>query len=418
MKIERPKGTRDFTPAEMAERNYVEKVIESVFERANYSQIKTPTFEHVELFEEKSGEDIKAHLYTFEDKKKRVLCLRPEATAPVCRMYAETLRNMPMPVKAYYFDPMFRYEEPQKGRYREFWQLGLELIGAKGALADAEVIYLAYSCLKKLGLRFRLELSHLGVMRGLLSSLKLSESDQRKVIACVDKKDFVEVKKIVGDETFFKLVSLRGGKKELEEARKLLHGYGKASEALNELAEITEILDLLGVEYVVDFGVARGLEYYTGMVFEVRVDCLGAQNQIAGGGRYDDLIELFAGVSVPAVGFAFGFDRVVEAMKEQKISFPKKEVDVVVAPTSSDVRGEAMKIAADLRSSFIVDVDLMERRLGRILEYASVINAKYVVIVGRKDLGRGEVTVRNMLSGEQRNIPLSKIKEEISKDFD
>ena len=203
MKIERPKGTRDFAPEEMAQRRYVESAISNVFENYGYRPIRTPTFEHLDLFQLKSGEDIATHLYSFEDKKERAMCLKPEATAPVCRMYSETLRNLPMPIKVYYFDSMFRYEEPQKGRYREFWQLGLELIGPKGAMSDAEVIALAYDSLSSLGLKFRLEISHLGIIKGLLESLKLGEEKQRKVIAAIDKKDFEAARKIVHNEVLF-----------------------------------------------------------------------------------------------------------------------------------------------------------------------------------------------------------------------
>jgi histidyl-tRNA synthetase len=415
MKIERPKGTRDFAPIEMSQRRYVERAISGVFENYGFRQIKTPTFEHLDLFQLKSGEDITTHLFSFEDKKERAMCLRPEATAPVCRMYAETLRNMPMPIKVYYFDSMFRYEEPQKGRYREFWQLGLELIGPKGAMADAEVVSLAYNSLKSLGLKFRLELSHLGIIKGLLESLKLGEEKQRKVIAAIDKKDIEAAKKIVHDKVLFDLLDLSGRRCETEKAKALLMGSEKAETALAELEEITKLLDALKVEYVINYGVARGLEYYTGMVFEIRVDGLGAQNQICGGGRYDNLIELFSGMAVPAVGVAFGFDRVVEAMQQQGIELPAKKTDVVVAPVSADVRSEALKIAADLRNDFVVDVDLMDRKLGKILEYAGQISAGYAVIIGKKDLENSSLTLRDMHSGDQETVPLGNLKSELKK---
>lgn len=409
MRIEKPRGVRDFSPQDMEKRRYVEEIISGIFQGYGYGGIQIPSFEYAELFQLKSGEEIKEHMYVFNDKKGRTLCLRPEATTSVCRMFAEKLRSLPRPLKLYYYGPMFRYEEPQKGRYREFWHLGLELIGPFGPESDAEVISIACESLKRLGMEFKLEIGHLGIIQGLLDDLGIRES-RDKIITCIDKGDIEGLKKLTCEEALFDLINLKGDKA-LDKAGSLLQDYGKSVKALNELNEVISLLDLMGLRCFVNLGIARGLEYYTGVVFEIRVSGLGAQEQICGGGRYDGLIELFSGLSVPAVGFAFGFDRVIEAMEQQGIEFPKKRVDVVVAPVSGDVRGDALGIASDLRGDFIVESDLMNRKLARILEYASDINARYVIIVGRRDLEDNKVTVRNMDSGEQYAIGIEDIRD-------
>ncbi len=409
MKIEKPRGTRDFTAEEMEERDYVENVLSGVFKAYGYKKIRTPTFEHMELFTLKSGDEISAHMYVFEDKKGRKLCLRPEETASVCRMFSETLRMQAKPLKLYYFDPMFRYEEPQKGRYREFWQLGLELIGPKGPESDAEAISVAYDSLKKLGLGFRLEIGHLGIVKGLLADRNIAEDIQKKAISCIDKNDHAGLRKLTDEPLLFELIALKGGKEVIGKAEDRLKDSKKAVAALMELKEILSYLDVLGVEYTLNLGVARGLEYYTGMVFEIRVPDLGAQSQICGGGRYDNLIELFSGISVPAVGFAYGFDRVSEALQMQGIKRPEDKGGIIVAPASPEMKKEAMKIASDLRKTRVVGYDLMDRKLGKILEYAAERGAAYVVIVGRKDYSEGVVTLRNMLSGEQREMKIGEI---------
>jgi histidyl-tRNA synthetase len=413
MKIEKPRGTRDFSIEEMEERDYVENTVAGVFKAYGYGKIKTPTFEHMDLFSLKSGDEISTHMYAFEDKKGRKMCLRPEETASVCRMFSETLRTLPKPLKLYYFDSMFRYEEPQKGRYREFWQLGLELIGPKGPESDAEVISVAYDSLKKLDCASRLEIGHLGIVKGLLADKNVPEEIQRKAISCIDKNDAEGLRKITSEQMLFDLIALKGGKEIIAKAEETLKDSKKASASLIELKEILAYLDVLGVEYTLNLGVARGLEYYTGMVFEIRVPDLGAQSQICGGGRYDNLIELFSGMSVPAVGFAFGFDRVTEALAMQGKKKTGKKQNIIVAPASPDMKKEAMKIASGLRKTHCVEYDLMDRKLGKILEYAGEKGASYVVIVGRKDHSEGMVTVRNMASGEQKTVKIGEITEEL-----
>lgn len=407
--VEKPRGTRDFSPAEMHGRDYVEGIISRTLESYNYRKILIPTFEHAELFKLKSGEEIEEHMFVFKDKANRELCLRPEATASVCRMFSGELQMMQRPLKLYYSCPMFRYEEPQKGRYREFWQMGVELIGAETPESDAEVISLASECLKKLGIEFKLEINHLGILRGVLNDLNIKGEKQDKALALIDRKNFEELKKIADNGNFFELIKLTGGRDVLENASSLLKGCVAGMEASGELGQITSWLDAMEIDYIINLGIARGLAYYTGTVFEIRVSELGAQSQICGGGRYDDLIGLFSGVKTPAVGFAFGFDRVMNATELQKIEIPEKKTDIVVAPVSADVRIDAAKIASKLRDKFIVDFDLMGRKLGKILEYAGNIRARYVIIVGSEDMKNNSITVRDMGTGEQKKVKIENV---------
>ena len=409
MKIKRPRGTRDFTPEEMQKRNFVKCKIEEIYKKFNYSEIKIPTYEHLELFNLKSGDDIRDAMYVFRDKKDRELVLRPEATASVCRMFANDLRNMQKPLKFYYFDPMFRYERPQKGRYREFFQSGIELIGPKSPESDAEVITVAYKALKNLNLNFELEIGHLGILRGLLNDLGIDEGCQDELINVIDKKDVARLENLVEHAVILDILEMNGSKEIIEKAEILLKDYPAAISALSELKEILLMLDISGVEYVIDLGVARGLEYYTGMVFEMRVHDLGAQCQIAGGGRYDKLIELFDGPKTPAVGFAFGFDRVMDACEIQGAEIPASDVDFVVTAVDHSVLKIALKIAGNLRENFVTEFDLMNRKIGKVLDHADSINAKFVVIVGPREIREGKVSIRDMKTKEQKTIGIDEL---------
>jgi histidyl-tRNA synthetase len=405
MKFERPRGTRDFTPEEMFYREYVESTVIKAFKSYGYQPVLTPTFEHAELFQLKSGEEIIQHMYTFEDKGGRILCLRPEGTASVVRMFASELRTRPRPVKVYYVSPMFRYEEPQKGRYREFWQLGVELIGVATPESDAEVIALAAECLNKLGLKYTLRVSDIRVIRSILEDCGLTEPEQDEVIHLLDKGGVDEVKKIVKDKVFFDILGQKGGVGVVDAVDRL--AKGRVSEITDGLKKTLRLLDAAGVEYIVDFSMARGLDYYTGMVFDVIVEGLGAQNQVCGGGRYDNLVKLFGGPDTPAVGFAFGFDRIVDALRLQGIGVQSPGVDVYVIAAGSEVREKAFTITLNLRRNLggrVVLLGLAEKKLSKELEQASNLNARYAVIVGSRELSEDSVMVKDLSTGTQRKV--------------
>jgi histidyl-tRNA synthetase len=410
MKIQRPRGTRDFLPGESKKRLYIENKLRDTARRWGYQEVKTPTFEHTELFTIKSGEGILGEIYNFKDKGDREIALRPELTAPVMRMYVNELQRAPKPIKLYYFDNCFRYERPQKGRFREFWQFGAELIGSPMPEADAEVIALACTMLKEAGVDGTLHVGHLGVIRTLFTGL--DEGVQSQIMRLVDKKDDKGLEEYLEEinadidmrEKLFELIGLTGNDA-VEEAKKLVG----ANEDLNIFQALLNILDIYGLDYTIDFGIARGLDYYTGMVFEIYSSELGAQNQVCGGGSYR-LAQLFGGKDIDSTGFALGFDRVMEVCA---IEPPAENIIVVIYFDTT--RQDALRIAEALRKHFIVDIDVMGRGFGAQLKYANTIGAKWAVIVGEDEISQGKVGLKDMETHEQLQVDADKLLQQLKR---
>jgi histidyl-tRNA synthetase len=404
MTVNRPRGTRDFLPADNARRRYVEGIMRNVTRNWGYGEVVTPTFEHLDLFTLKSGEGIVEELYNFTDKGGREMTLRPELTAPVMRLYVNELQPFSKPLKLFYFENCFRYERPQKGRFREFWQFGVELIGSGKPDSDAEVIALADALLKAVGVRGDLKLGNLIVIRTLLKALE--PEIVSKVMRLIDKKEYEGLEALleeIGAEDrlksdLFRLIKLEG-KDILPEAKEIV---GDIPE-LASFEKTLKLLDAYGVDYSLDFGIARGFDYYTGMVFEVYAEGLGAQKQVCGGGSYQ-LIQLFGGGDVPSTGFGIGFDRIMEICPLAPLHH--KNVMIISKP---ETHLEAIKVATELRKYLAVNIDIMERNFKTQLSFANAINADYVVIVGEKELEAGKLTLRDMVSGEQELLILDEI---------
>jgi len=415
VKFDRPRGTRDFGPEDTERRLAIESRLAAVLDASGYARIQLPSFEHTELFTAKSGAEITGHLYVFSDKGGRSLCLRPEATAQVARYYSSELRTRPKPVRVYYLGSMFRYERPQRGRFREFTQLGVELLGAAGAAADAEVIQLAHDSLEGAGFKFKLEVSHLGVLKSLLEDAGVEGDAQDKLLGLIDKGDISKLEKLKGGSKIKKLLDVSGSSKKIKDARKLAAGCEGALAALGELEEVLTILDAVDVSYSLDFGIARGLAYYTGTVFEARAEGLGAQDQIAGGGRYDNLVKLFGGPETPAVGFAFGFDRLEEAALEQKLDFGSRPKPVLIAAVTNENIADAARIAKKLRAEGLsATLEVSGRKLSKVLEAASAAGVERVVIVGARELAAGEAVVKDMTAGTQESVKLGALASKLS----
>lgn len=420
MDIQKPRGTRDFLFDEMNQRKQIENILRKIFEMYGYQEIKTPLFEDLNLFTMKSGEGIMKQIYHFKDKGGRDLALRPELTAPVARLYINQLQKKPKPIKMYYFGSCFRYERPQKGRWRQFWQLGCELIGGKSPESEAEIIAMSAHCLEELGLDdFEIHIGNLGIIRGILDGAGISKENQDQIMASVDKGDVEELKNTLNElkidnetnKILLTLFGMLGHREIIAEASEIINHNENALKALNELEDLLDILEAFGfTKYTVNLGIARGLDYYSGSVFEIYVHSLGAQKQISGGGTYN-LIELFGGEKVESTGFAFGFDRLVECVKLCGSEIPKlKTVDVFVAPISADVKLKAFEIAQQLRKEGIkTDVDLVGRKLKKILTQANNLGAEYVILVGERDLKEGKVTIKDMKSGEQTKQSIDNI---------
>jgi histidyl-tRNA synthetase len=420
MDIQRPRGTRDFLFDEMRLRKHVESTLRRIFEAYGYQEIKTPLFEDLALFTMKSGDGIMGQIYHFQDKGGRDLALRPELTAPVARLYINELQKKSKPIKMYYYGSCFRYERPQKGRWRQFWQLGCELIGGKSPESEAEIIAMAAHCLEELGLEdFEIHIGNLGIIRGILDETGVSKEQQDKIMAIVDKGELEELKSILKEfkidsntnNILIRLVDMNGHREIIKKVYELINHNKSASKALIELEELLEILEAFGFsKYTVNMGIARGLDYYSGAVFEIYVHSLGAQKQISGGGTYN-LIELFGGEQVESTGFAFGFDRLVECVKKCGIQKPQnKTLDVFVAPISKDMKLNAFKIAQALRKYNIkTDVDLVGRKLKKILSQADSLGARYVILVGERDFEEGKITLKDMKSHEQELVDILEI---------
>ncbi len=396
--LQKPRGTRDFLPEEMERRRQIETRMRTAARRWGYREVCTPIFEHLELFTMKSGEGIINEMYAFEDKGGRELTLRPEITAAVMRMYVNEGKVLPKPLRWCYFADCFRYERPQKGRYRQFWQFGVELIGADTASADAEVILLAEAVLRTAGVTFDLHVGHLAPMKHLLRDLPAEE--QRAIMALLDKHDLAGLEERLNEKGRGDLFASLNGLMDCRTPEEVFAITGDLPER-ERIEETFAILDAQGIAYTADFGIARGLDYYTGMVFEVFAPNLGAENQILGGGAYR-LAHLFGGDDVASCGFAIGFDRVMVSLGEFALE-GEPVVGVVCMP---EARARALEVARAFREADVrTEVDLMERGLGAQLSHAAK-TADYAAVLGKREAESGRVTLKNLHSGEQQEMTL------------
>ena len=412
--IQRPRGTRDFLPDDMEKRRYYEGLLRNVAKTYGFREIATPIFEESELFILRSGPNVLGELYAFKDKGDREIALRPEMTAPAIRMFVNEMSNDPKPIKMFYFGQCFRYERPQSGRYREFFQFGAELIGNPNVESDAEVISMAGAMIRSFGLKdYKIRIGHIGVLRQKVSDSGVPKERMAEVLQKLDKKNYDEATPLlksmgVTDDAIRDLYDLTetvGGPEVLSKV---------PGEAGDYLRRLVELLRVMGVEDPeIDLGVVRGLDYYTGMVFEAEAPALGAEKQICGGGSYT-LSELFGGEKVFSTGFAVGFDRILLAAEKEGQTYEKEGIDAYVVPVSDDVRLESAKIVTMLRDEGLrSDIDIMGRKMAKAMKYASITGAKNVIIIGAKELESCSCTVRDMVSGEQKVIKIENLIEEL-----
>ena len=418
---DRLKGFRDFYPGEMAARREVIDTVEATAGRYGFREVGTPALERTQMYVDKSGEEIVDELYTFEDKGGRDVALTPELTPTVARMVVARGQELSKPIKWTSTRPFWRYEQVQQGRFREFYQTNVDVFGSSEPVADAEVLAVAADALTNLGLsgeEFEFRVSHRDILGGLLESMDGDgdgdEIDVREAIRAVDKSAKVE------RNEYYDLLHQAGlSYDEAREFDDLLSsqdldalvefGGTRVEDAVENLRAVLDATADLGVREfcTLSLETARGLDYYTGVVFECFDTTGEVSRAVFGGGRYDDLIESFGGQPTPAVGVALG-DATLQLLCERADAWPAEELatDYYVL-TVGDTREVAARIARDLRSrGHVVEADLADRGFGSQLSYADSINARTVVIVGEQDLANDEVTLKEMATGEQTTAPV------------
>jgi len=416
MKIHSIKGMRDILPEEACLWQFVEITAKAVFASFGYEEIRTPILEETALFQKSIGEGtdiVTKEMYTFTDKGGRSLTLRPEGTAPIARSYIENRLGGGDVVKLYYLGPMFRSERPQKGRSRQFHQIGVEVIGSSSPYADVEAIFMMSALFKKLSLdKFKIKLCSLGcsddkakLAKGLGAYLK-----PEKNRLCDDCKVRI-------DKNVLRTLDCKS-----ESCKSVLRNSPKAKDFLcpsckGHYEKVKSTLAETGVDFIEDPGMVRGLDYYTNTVFEVTHPGLGAQDAIAAGGRYDNLVADFGGKKTGAFGFALGMERLLMALSsEEKAAMEKKRLDLYAATAGDDVYGEAFKAVISLRKDGILcEINFQERSLKSQMRQANKKGARFTAIFGGEELKRGEVVLRDMKTSEQRNVKLGGLADEVKK---
>lgn len=406
-----PKGTRDILPDEVYKWQYIENVISRLCENFGYKEIRIPVFEYTELFQRGVGETtdiVQKEMYTFLDKGGRSLTLRPEGTAGVVRSYIENgMASLVQPVKLYYNITAYRYENVQKGRYREFHQFGAEVFGSPSYLVDVEVISMVDLLFKRLGLNnIELNINSIGCPKCRKEyNLKLKEF-LRPIL-----NDLCQTCKDRYERNPLRILDCKeeNCKKLIKNAPALLDNL--CDECKEHFEGLRSGLDNLDIKYNIDKNIVRGLDYYTKTVFEFVSVNVGTQGTICGGGRYDGLVELCGGKPTPGIGFALGIERLLMEMESQGINIPEPEgVDIYVASLGEKATAFASKLVFQLRSEGInAEGDLIGRSLKAQMKYADKINATYVVVIGDNEIETNKAVLKNMKTGEQKDVSLDSI---------
>lgn len=415
------RGMRDLIGEEAQAFTYIITKARQTAELYGFKELITPHVEPLELLSAKSGEEIRQRMFIFKDLGERQVALRPEFTAGVARVVTTELRNEPKPLRLFSVGTVYRYDEPQKGRYREFWQANFELMGAAKPEADAEVILVTNSIMASLGMQgYAFKIGHIGVIKGILTQDGVDEKTQNAVFQRMDKKNYNEALKLVENEKtrgmLEGLIEIKGKdwQDTVNQIKTLVAEYSNAKAAAENLEEILKLItQSSNVTVNVEAAFARGLEYYTGMIYEINIPEL--EIALGGGGRYDHLLEAFGGEPTPAVGFAIGIDRVAIALQEQKVNTSTKGAKrVAVTAITENQKADALKIAQQLRAAGIaVEFEVMGRKMAKALEDADKRKADYAVIVGERELKEGAVMLKDLAGRTQCTVPISELAQKI-----
>ena len=412
------RGTQDILPNDIYKWSYMENIIRDLCALYGYGEIRTPIFEETKLFLRGIGDTtdvVTKEMYTFEDRGGRSITLRPENTASAVRAFLEHKLYGDQGVhKLFYIGSMFRYDRPQAGRYREFHQFGVEILGASSPLADVEVIVLAYRLFQKLGLQnLELRINSIGDKncRNAYKKELISYYESQKDMLCEDCKQRLYKNPL-------RLLDCKEDNcKILAKNAPVITNY-LCEECHNKFEKVKSGLTALHISYVVDPGLVRGLDYYTNTAFEIQYPPLGAQSAICGGGRYDKLVEEMGGPDVPGIGFAVGLERLLLALEGQNLipNCPQKSSVYIVA-LGEKAEIEGLKIQGELREKGVMTyMDLQEKSLKGQMKQAGKVQSIYAVIIGEHEIEQGKATVKHMQTGEQSEISFSQVADYISQE--
>ena len=411
--LQKPKGTYDIYGDKAIEVLYLKKLIEALMDKYNASYFETPIFESSELFHRGVGETtdiVSKETYDFKDRGDRNLTLRPEGTAGIVRSFIENkLYADSLPLKAWYFGPMFRYERPQAGRYREFYQFGFEAFGSNDPMMDAEVIGIIVNLFNILGLKgIKVNINTLGD--------KESRENYRKALLDYFKpylNDLCEDCKKRYEKNPLRILDCKVDKENeiMKNAPKMVDYLNEESK--NHFEKVKEYLDALNIDYTLNSNIVRGLDYYTHTVFEVEADIkgFGSQNVLAAGGRYDHLVEFIGGPSVPGVGFALGLERLLLALEKEEIDIKEKEpLDVYIFGASKEEKKYILSLGNTLRmNGFNVEIDYNNKSFKSNFKKADSLLAKYIIIIGEEEVKSKILTVKNNKTKEEYKVKLDNL---------
>jgi histidyl-tRNA synthetase len=412
-KFQAIKGVRDLLPEETPLWNHVEETARSVFDMFGFNEIRLPIFEPTELFARSIGLDtdvVSKEMYSFEDRDESMISLRPEATASVCRAYIEhNMQQLPPPVKLYYMGPMFRRERPQKGRYRQFYQIGAEVLGGNDSPGiDAEVIDMVMTFFDKLELQ-GLELD--------INSIGCRECRPKYVE--VLRAALIQVKDKLGADSQRRIDTnpLRVLDSKLESEQEIIVTLPRmavhlCAECAEHFAEVKRQLELRGVIYRENWRLVRGLDYYMRTTFEITAQGLGSQNAVCGGGRYDGLVELLGGPPTKGIGFAIGEDRLILSLQESGKAPAPPGRDIYIAWMGEKAFATAIRAAKDLRAAgYRVELPATEQKFGKALSQADKRGSRYALILGEDEVSSGEWTLKTLADGSQKKYSESELLE-------
>ena len=413
-----PRGTKDVTPKDVYKWHYVEKKFREICALYGYEEIRTPIFEHTEVFARSVGDTtdvVQKEMYTFTDRGDRQLSLKPEGTAGVIRsfienkMYADT-----QPTKLYYITPCFRYERPQAGRQRQFHQFGVEVLGSDGPSVDAEVISLAVQFFNELGLK------NLSVNINSVGCPKCREAYNKKLKEYLDKKTDVLCETCLErkDKNPMRVIDCKNPqcKENLKDIPFMIDNL--CDDCKEHFETLKKYLTEMGIDFVVDKTIVRGLDYYRKTAFEIISNDIGAQSTVCGGGRYDGLVELLGGPKdISGIGFGLGIERLLLTLENNNIEIENpKSTDIYIATIGDAAKTRSFKIVKDLRANHIsADNDHLDKSIKAQFKYSDKINAKYTVVIGDDELANDTATLKNMQTSEQTTIKLSELVDELKK---